>query len=320
MQIKMTRSLFLPLTLSLTAALSVFPAHGETQPVVCAATATPSHVPWGSRYAYWLEGVADFDEEGRLLPIPFDRASDWSLVVTSARNAAPTPLDVEVVDAATAPRFSFPAVTSMEWDNLGEEPTTNLTSVFSAQGVSNGLFLGIRNPQRPATQPLFQVIHYLAPDFAIVSEASTCFVGVSAPDIAQQPSDPGVVVPFETLDRGNYSGIDRAFERVINDNLPWRSFWRQLNANTDPMPDPPEVDFTDKTLIAVGLGDRPSGAYSVEIDTIRLVNGTVVVHYTERRSCGIATAAITQPYHLVLVDRTTAPVEFRRSVEAPPCP
>ncbi|PPT07513.1 hypothetical protein CKA32_004597 [Geitlerinema sp. FC II] len=315
----MTRSLFLTLTLSLTTTLSVCPAYANTEPVVCAATATPTHVPWGSRYSYWLQGVAEFDEQGRMLPVPFDRASDWSLFVTSARNSAPTPLDLLAIDPAEAPNFAFPAVTSIEWDNLDEELTTNVTSVFSAEGVSYGLFLAIRNPQRPAIQPLFQVIHYLAPDFAIVSDASTCFVGVTAPDIAR-PTDPGVVVPFETLARGSYSGINQPFERVVNDNLAWRSFWRQLNANIDPTPDLPEVDLTDKTVIAVGLGDRASGAYSVEIDTVRLVNGTVVVHYTERRSCGVATAAITQPYHLVLLDRTTAPVEFRRSVEAPVCP
>ncbi|MBP0005963.1 MAG: protease complex subunit PrcB family protein [Cyanobacteria bacterium SBC] len=319
MEFAMNRSIALVLTLLPIVALPALPTRAATEPVLCAATATPTQVPWGSRYSYWLQGVAEFDSDGRLLPISPNRASEWSLVVTSGRNPAPATFSVNVIDSATAPEFAFPAITSIEWQTLNEQPTSNATSTFSAQGVTDGLFLAIRNPQRPGIQPLFQVIHYLAPNFSIVSEASVCFVGVTAIEVVQQPQNTGAILPFETLERGRYSGFNQAFERVVNDRLAWRNFWRQLQLNVSPTPELPEIDFDNTTVIGVGLGDRASGAYRVEIDTIRLANDTVVVNYTERRSCGISTMAITQPYHLVTIDRTTAPVEFRRSVDAPVC-
>ncbi len=128
-----------------------------------------------------------------------------------------------------------------------------------------------------------------------------------------------VMIPFETEVRGNYSGVNESFERQITDESDWQHFWQQLQGNTSPAADVPEVDFEQYSLIAVGLGDRPDGSYGLEIDRVRQQGEELVVHYLETRSCGMATMAITQPYQIIRIERTNRPVSFQHHQAPPDC-
>ncbi len=120
-----------------------------------------------------------------------------------------------------------------------------------------------------------------------------------------------VMIPFETEVQGNYSGVHESFERHITDESDWPLFWQQLQRNTSPVADIPEIDFEQYSLIAVGLGDRPDGSYGVEIDQVRREDNRLIVDYLETRSCGMATMAITQPYQIIRIERTRLPVSFQ---------
>ncbi|OAB59120.1 hypothetical protein AY600_06605 [Phormidium willei BDU 130791] len=120
-----------------------------------------------------------------------------------------------------------------------------------------------------------------------------------------------VMIPFETEIQGNYSGVHESFEKHMTDESDWQRFWQQLQGNTSPAADIPEIDFEQYSLIAVGLGDRPDGSYGVQIDRVRQQDEGLVVHYLETRSCGMATMAITQPYQIIRIERTRLPVSFQ---------
>lgn len=120
-----------------------------------------------------------------------------------------------------------------------------------------------------------------------------------------------VMIPFETEIQGNYSGLNESFERHITDESDWERFWQQLQGNTSGAADIPEIDFDEYSLIAVGLGDRGDGSYGVQIDRVRQQDEGLVVHYLETRSCGMATMAITQPYQIIRIERTSLPVSFQ---------
>lgn len=126
-------------------------------------------------------------------------------------------------------------------------------------------------------------------------------------------------ISFDPLEQGNYSSFHESFEQMITQESDWQEFWEQLHGTMSPSPDIPEIDFENYSVIAVGLGDRPDGSYSVEVDQVRLDDNSLIVHYNERRSCGMATMAITQPYQVVRIERTTAPVSFRRHQASPDC-
>lgn len=151
----------------------------QRQVVNCMATATPDYVDWGHRYTYWLSGVAKFDDAGNMLPVSNDHAGDWILTITNSllpnletHNVYP------IQDDEESPIFSFPAVSAQEWSALGGDRSDEYVTAFAYAEATHGLFMGIRNTGNPdSPRQLFQVVHFLSDDYAMVSNVSSCFVG-----------------------------------------------------------------------------------------------------------------------------------------------
>ncbi len=151
----------------------------ENRVVNCMATATPDYIEWGHRYTYWLSGVAQFDNDGNMLPVSNDHAGDWILTITNSRfSPIETHPALPIQAGNDAPEFSFPAVSEQEWNDLGQEPTSDYVAAFAYREAAHGLYLGIRNTAvDESPRQLFQVIHYLSDNYAMTSEISACFIG-----------------------------------------------------------------------------------------------------------------------------------------------
>lgn len=132
---------------------------------------------------------------------------------------------------------------------------------------------------------------------------------------------PSNTVAFETLEKSWNSGIAEPFETVIRAQATWEQFWANLHSTDIPTPSLPEVDFTENMVIGVGLGNKPSGGYSVEIKDIIMKDDKLVINAVEQQpgqNC-MTTMAITQPYHLVTVEQSDLPVQFNRQTEIVNC-
>ncbi|MGB3493223.1 MAG: hypothetical protein WBA57_10870 [Elainellaceae cyanobacterium] len=164
----------------------------ERQVVNCMATATPAYVEWGHRYTYWLSGVAKFDSDGNMLPVSNDHAGDWILTITNSLSPDLETHNVyPITEEQEAPIFSFPAVSSQEWSAFGEERSGEYVSALSYTEATHGLFMGIRNTANAdSPRQLFQVVHFISDNYAMVSDVSSCFVG----------SRPMVIGSDETLE------------------------------------------------------------------------------------------------------------------------
>ena len=185
----------LPLTLPLIAiALSPSISHAQTvepmdfldQPegiINCVSSGTSNAVPWDHRFTYWLSGVAQFDAQGNMLPVPTSRSNDWLLTITNSRFPTPESHRLSALTGRSPGlSFSFPAVSQAEWETIGENATARYTTAFSYEEATYGLYAAIRNTQNSETaRQMFQVIHYLADDVALISEAAPCFVGPRPP-------------------------------------------------------------------------------------------------------------------------------------------
>lgn len=109
----------------------------------------------------------------------------------------------------------------------------------------------------------------------------------------------------ETIDRGAYGGdLLKGTRQVIRDDDAFATLWNSLHGSTPPPR--PDVDFSEQMVLAVVLGERPTGGYQVEISNItRNVNPTLVrafVTETVPGSSCTVTQAITVPYHIIKVD------------------
>lgn len=114
------------------------------------------------------------------------------------------------------------------------------------------------------------------------------------------------------LDRGHSSGLRGKTEEALRSNADWKKLWERHSSNVLPQPPLPAVDFSKEMVIAVSLGARNSGGYSVSITSIVDDGTNVVVTYKETKPNpgGVYTAAITHPFVFVKVPLTSKPVKF----------
>jgi hypothetical protein len=83
------------------------------------------------------------------------------------------------------------------------------------------------------------------------------------------------------------------------------------------MPLPP-VDFTRQMVIGEFMGSRANGCHSTASDSVVRANGKITVARTDTEpGPGVmCTLAIVHPAHIVMVERSDAPVEFTSQVKA----
>jgi hypothetical protein len=120
-------------------------------------------------------------------------------------------------------------------------------------------------------------------------------------------------VPFDEIDQGYFCGISVRIEYVIDNNVSWGNLWTDIHNISSELPDLPAVNFSSEVVIAVFIGEFPTGGYSATINRVEMNETGLVVYINEvhpGEGCGV-TMAFSQPYHIVRVELTsTQPVDF----------
>lgn len=116
-------------------------------------------------------------------------------------------------------------------------------------------------------------------------------------------------VPFETLSEGAFSAIDSPLRLVIRDSASLADLFRRAFGQGTPVP---PIDFEARSIIAVFIGTRPTGGFSVEIQRVTRADDLLIVTALETTPAPdqIVIQALTQPYHIISVPRTEAQVRF----------
>jgi hypothetical protein len=96
------------------------------------------------------------------------------------------------------------------------------------------------------------------------------------------PAAPGQSLSVTTL--ANFSAADGVFGtetlQVIRDQAAWQSLWSRMNSNHFPAPALPAVDFSAEMVVVAAVGGKPSGGFSVSVDSASERSGTVIVEVT----------------------------------------
>jgi hypothetical protein len=111
---------------------------------------------------------------------------------------------------------------------------------------------------------------------------------------------------------GHHSGMRTTGEQVIQDAEVWKQVWGQVYRTSRPQPEPPKIDFDKQTVLAVFLGNRNTGGYSIRITAVKDTGKETEVHVqrSSPRPGDITTQALTQPYDIVVIDKPDKPVRF----------
>jgi len=159
------------------------------------------------------------------------------------------------------------------------------------------------------------LLHFLIPTLAVAILAlaggcSSSEEGPTGPDAPTETLQHEAVeqssVNLETIDQGAYGNTEEASLLAIRDQDTFESFWNSLHGGNVEVPD---VDFSEKMVLATVLGERPTGGYEAEITGVTRGSDppevSVSLTETEPGPNCIVTQAITVPYHIVKVDQVS---------------
>lgn len=117
----------------------------------------------------------------------------------------------------------------------------------------------------------------------------------------------------QTIARGSNSGIRGQEAVLITSPEAWAAHWRRHAAIFVPPPSPPPFDFAEGSLVAVHLGERRTGGYSVTVTDIHQDGKVLKVTAVESQPPpdAFVTMALTQPYHMVRIPRVEAGTQLQ---------
>ena len=125
---------------------------------------------------------------------------------------------------------------------------------------------------------------------------------------------------FETLGKHSSSGHREKRNYLITSREEWQGLWERVHTDVIPKPDLPAVDFTQRVIIAVFQGEQTSGGFEISVTDL-VKNGkkltAKVTEVSPGGSCGV-TAALTQPYHIIVTDKMRK-VKFKVKREIREC-
>lgn len=155
------------------------------------------------------------------------------------------------------------------------------------------------------------------------NEVSEMFLDINGTYIHENILDNlHVQMEFQTILKGYSSGHTESTFYVIQDEGEWVAVWSQHQSIFSPQLPPPEVNFSEGTIIGVFMGEFSTGGYGIEIMEVIDMNQFVVVKVEKTypgEGC-IVTMAFSQPYHIVRIDKIYKEVTFdtvERIIECP---
>ena len=121
-------------------------------------------------------------------------------------------------------------------------------------------------------------------------------------------------VPFVTIDQGFRSGIRERKFLVIKNETEWKTVWQNHVQPNVPAKELPRLDFDKEMVVAVFLGEKPTGGYKVAITAMEEDQGKgqlrVVTRESKPPTGSMTIQAMTQPYHIVRVKKSDLTTTF----------
>jgi len=111
-------------------------------------------------------------------------------------------------------------------------------------------------------------------------------------------------VPFETLVEGQMGGYVKEEIRVISDRKSLLEIYGYVNRIRKPGFSIPKIDFSKETVIAVFMGEKTTGGFSVAIENVKEENKKLIVKIKETKPGpkDMVTMVITQPFCFVKIN------------------
>lgn len=106
-------------------------------------------------------------------------------------------------------------------------------------------------------------------------------------------------VAFEILKQDSYGGRESKSNVVIKSHDELVSLYKELGWTNVPT-----IDFSQNNVVAIFMGQKNSGGYSIGVRKVTIEDNTAIINVTESGPEGMATMVLTAPYCIVVVPKT----------------
>jgi hypothetical protein len=136
---------------------------------------------------------------------------------------------------------------------------------------------------------------------------------------AQAQQSPFTIL-WDTYRTGQFSQVESYRTFVIRDQSQYESYWFRTTGNP-PAAAPKDVNWLKNELLAIHLGQKPTGGYSVYVGGVNQIEGlTYAVSLVEQRPAAGArvTQSITSPFVIIRLPKRMATYMISKTVEIAP--
>lgn len=122
---------------------------------------------------------------------------------------------------------------------------------------------------------------------------------------------------FHTIEKGFFSGITERKNLIIRTQDEWAKLWNKHTSTRMPPPEAPVIALTENMILAVFMGEKASGGFAVEITRVEKCGDELVVFFSEVEppADAVVTAVLTQPYHIIKIEKIGLKTKFKKSEE-----
>ncbi len=106
---------------------------------------------------------------------------------------------------------------------------------------------------------------------------------------------------FKILKQESYGGWENKGNVIIKSQSALNSLYKEINSAEDT----PQVDFTKNQVVALFMGQKNTGGYSIGIESLKINGTTSEIKIKETKpDGGIVTTALTNPYCIAVIAKT----------------
>lgn len=122
-------------------------------------------------------------------------------------------------------------------------------------------------------------------------------------------------ITFEILAQNSNGGKTDLEFVVINDKKALNEIYQLIGEGRFPKLKTPSINFEQETVIALFLGEKTSGGYSISVKQILSLDDKINVTYkiTAPKRGEMVTAVMTQPYCIIKMSKTLKEVVFKET-------
>ena len=106
---------------------------------------------------------------------------------------------------------------------------------------------------------------------------------------------------------------------IVVNNQEKMDYYFTKHENTCTVPSDPNIDFTEKFLVGIFAGAKPTSGYAIKMTSIVENNCQIVINFYEKspQAGETLSSAPTYPSDFILIPKTVKPIVFNRTTESP---